>query len=43
MLRDHSDGVIVGSALVRQAEAGGSPEEIAGRMERLARSLVEAL
>ena len=43
MLREHADGVIVGSALVRQAEAGGSAEQIAQRMEELARSLAEAL
>ena len=43
MLREHADGVIVGSALVRQAEAGGTAEEIGARMEKLARSLVAAL
>jgi tryptophan synthase alpha chain len=43
LLRDHADGVIVGSAVVRQIEAGGTPEEMAGRMGTLARSLVAAL
>lgn len=43
LLRDHADGVIVGSAFVRQVEAGGTAAEIAGRMTTLARSLVEAL
>ncbi|MFO0846075.1 MAG: tryptophan synthase subunit alpha [Gemmataceae bacterium] len=39
LLRDHADGVIVGSAIVRQLEAGGSAEEIAGRIGALARPL----
>jgi tryptophan synthase alpha chain len=39
-LRDHCDGVIVGSAFVRQIEAGG---DIAGRMAELGRSLAGAL
>jgi tryptophan synthase alpha chain len=43
MLRDHADGVIVGSAVVRQVEAGGAVSEIAGRVGALARSLVAAL
>ena len=43
LLRPHADGVIVGSALVRQAEAGGTPDEIAARMTAIARPLVEAL
>jgi tryptophan synthase alpha chain len=42
MLRDHADGVIVGSAIVRQLEAG-TASEVAGRVAALARSLVEAL
>jgi tryptophan synthase alpha chain len=43
MLREHADGVIVGSAVVRQLEAKGSAGEIAGRVGALARSLVTAL
>lgn len=42
-LRDHADGVIVGSALVKQIEAGGSVDEIARRMEAVARPIVEAM
>jgi tryptophan synthase alpha chain len=43
MLRDHADGVIVGSAVVRQLEKPGSPQELAARVGALARPLVEAL
>jgi tryptophan synthase alpha chain len=40
LLRDHCDGVIVGSAFVRQIESGG---DIEGRMAELCRSLAGAL
>jgi tryptophan synthase alpha chain len=45
LLRDHVDGVIVGSALVRRLEqAGARPlDQIASEMSALAHSLVEAL
>jgi tryptophan synthase alpha chain len=45
MLREHVDGIIVGSALVRKLEQAGSksPEAIAGEVGALARSLVAAL
>jgi tryptophan synthase alpha chain len=42
-LRDHADGVIVGSAIVRQLEKPGTPQEIAARVAALARPLAEAL
>ena len=42
-LRDHCDGVIVGSALVRLLEEPGSVEEKAGRLAALSRSLAGAL
>jgi tryptophan synthase alpha chain len=42
-LRDHCDGVIVGSALVRLLEGQGTVEEKAGRVAGLARSLAGAL
>jgi tryptophan synthase alpha chain len=42
-LRDHCDGVIVGSALVRLLEGPGTVEEKAGRLAGLARSLAGAL
>ena len=42
-LRDHCDGVIVGSALVRLLEAPGAVEVKAGRLAGLSRSLAEAL
>src|SRR5262249_21935243 len=40
MLREHVDGVIVGSALVRRIEGGG---DAAGRLAELSRSLAAAL
>jgi tryptophan synthase alpha chain len=40
MLRDHADGVIVGSAFVRRLEAGG---DMAGRLGELCQSLAGAL
>ena len=40
MLRDHADGVIVGSAFVRRVEAGG---DVAGRLSELTRELAAAL
>lgn len=45
MLRDHCDGVIVGSALVRLCADIGKKtvSEVAGEMGTLARSLVQAL
>jgi tryptophan synthase alpha chain len=43
LLRDHADGVIVGSAFVRQLEAPGTPQELAGRVGELTRTLVAAL
>jgi len=45
MLRDHVDGIIVGSALVRKLEQVGkkTPEEIAAEVGALARGLVAAL
>jgi tryptophan synthase alpha chain len=45
MLREHVDGIIVGSALVRKLEQMGSktPEAIAGEVGALARGLVAAL
>jgi tryptophan synthase alpha chain len=43
MLRDHADGVIVGSAFMRQVEIPGTTEELAARLGTLARTLVEAL
>jgi tryptophan synthase alpha chain len=43
LLREHADGVIVGSALVRQLEAPGTTEELAARLGALARGLFEAL
>ena len=43
LLRDHADGVIVGSALVRQLEAAGTVQEFAARLGGLARGLAEAL
>ncbi len=45
MLRDHVDGIIVGSALVRKLEQTGKkpPEAIAAEVGELARSLVAAL
>jgi len=42
-LRDHADGVIVGSALVRLIEPGGTVEEMAARLAGLARSLAGGL
>jgi tryptophan synthase alpha chain len=42
-LRDHADGVIVGSALVRLLEQGGSVEAMADRLAGLTRSLAGAL
>jgi tryptophan synthase alpha chain len=43
LLRDHCDGVIVGSALVRQLETGGSVEQLQAKLSGLARSLKSAL
>lgn len=43
VLRDHADGVIVGSAFIRQLEKPGSRAEVCERLARLARSLGEAL
>ncbi len=43
LLREHADGVIVGSALVRQLEAPGTVAELAARVGQLARGLAEAL
>lgn len=40
MLREHADGVIVGSALVRRIEGGG---DAAGRLAELSRALAAAL
>jgi tryptophan synthase alpha chain len=42
-LRDHADGVIVGSAFIRQLETPGTNEEKAARLGELARALVAAL
>jgi tryptophan synthase alpha chain len=42
-LRDHCDGIIVGSALVRQVEKPGTLEEVRGRVAGLARMLRAAL
>jgi tryptophan synthase alpha subunit len=45
MLRDHVDGVIVGSALVRRLEQAGSrpTDQVVREVGALARSLAEAL
>lgn len=43
MLRGHADGVIVGSALVRLVEQGGTVEEIAERLRGLTRQLKGAV
>ncbi len=43
MLRDHCDGVIVGSAIVRLLEKPGTLEELAERLTELARMLRAAL
>ncbi len=42
-LREHVDGVIVGSAVVRQVQAGGTLPEKCARVTQLCRSLAEAL
>jgi len=42
-LRGHADGVIVGSAFIRQLEGPGSREELCRRLGVLARSLAAAL
>lgn len=43
MLRDHADGVIVGSAFVRQLEKPGTRAELCDRLTRLVWTLSEAL
>jgi tryptophan synthase alpha chain len=43
LLRDHADGVIVGSAFIRLLEKGGSVEEMVGRLSELANTLIAAL
>jgi tryptophan synthase alpha chain len=42
-LREHVDGVIVGSAVVRQVQAGGELAEKCARVKELCRGLVAAL
>ncbi|MFO0927962.1 MAG: tryptophan synthase subunit alpha [Gemmataceae bacterium] len=42
-LRDHADGVIVGSAFVRQLEKPGTRDELCDRLTHLARSLAAAM
>jgi tryptophan synthase alpha subunit len=43
VLRDHCDGLIVGSAVVRCLEAGGSVAEMQAKVTALARTLRAAL
>jgi tryptophan synthase alpha chain len=43
MLRDHCDGIIVGSAFMRQVEKPGTVEEVRGRLAELARTLRASL
>lgn len=43
MLRDHAEGIIVGSAFVRLLESPGTAQEMAARVGALARTLIEAL
>lgn len=43
LLRDHADGVIVGSAFIRQLEQPGTPEELAARLRALGQTLKQAL
>jgi tryptophan synthase alpha chain len=43
MLRDHCDGVIVGSAVVRRLEGAGTVAELRQRLGELGRSLRQAL
>jgi tryptophan synthase alpha chain len=43
MLRDHCDGIIVGSAVIRLLEKPGTTEELRGRLAGLARTLRGAL
>lgn len=43
LLRDHADGIIVGSAFIRQLEQPGTTAELARRLGELARQLCGAL
>ncbi len=43
LLRDHAEGIIVGSAIIRLLETPGQPKELAQRVATLAGSLVKAL